>query len=786
MAERVPLIPIRDVVVFPKAVVPISLKRPKSVKALEEALLRDKRIFLVMQKSKEVDDPKAEDLYKVGTISFITQVQRMSDGLINILVEGDIKGEIQQFDQVEPFFEVSVEEIEEETSFTPELEKGLREIIELFRNAISLGKAVPLDVLPIIFDLSNPYRSLDMIILSLEIKGAEKQSLLEAKDLETRIDRVKDLLEKETSILQTARQIQDKTSEEIGKTAKEAFLREQLKTIEKELGIREEKEEFSELEKQIKTAGMIPDIEEKSLKELDRLKKMPPYSPEISYVRTYLDWLVTLPWSKKTQEKINVKQAEKILNEDHYGLKKVKERITEHLAVQQLTGKIKGPILCFAGPPGVGKTSIGKSIAKALGRNFVKISLGGIRDEAEIRGHRRTYVGAMPGRIIQGIKTSGSKNPVFMLDEIDKIGSDFRGDPSAALLEALDPEQNSHFSDHYLEVPFDLSDVIFITTANVLYTIPPALLDRMEVIEFPSYTEEEKLNIAQKYLMPKLLEAHGLKSSQLKISDEAMRIIISHYTREAGVRNLEREIATICRKIAKGIAEKAKTPKDITLKNIPTFLGPRRYEEWIGQKENEIGVATGLAWTEVGGVVLTIEATPMPGRGSLILTGHLGDVMKESAQAALSYTRNRAKELGINENFLKNQDVHVHVPSGAIPKDGPSAGIAMATAIVSALSKKPIDRSVGMTGEVTLRGRVLEIGGVKEKVLAAHRAGLKTVILPERNKKDLEEIPAQVKKDLKFVFAEHMDQVLKVALVEKKETRSKSNETPSISAAYPA
>lgn len=763
--QELPLIPVRDVVIFPKASVPISLKREKSVFALEEALLEQKRVFLVMQKNKDIDDPTADDLYTLGTIAKITQIQRLPDGVINILVEGEVKAEIVRYTQEEHHFKVQLKKVTETDLTKDEVEKLLKPLAEQFRQAISLGKPVPLDSLPAIFDLSNPYQTLDLIIYNLELKPADRQSLLECEDQKERVKKVQSFLSKDLSVLQTARKIQDRTAEEIGKTAKEAFLREQLKTIEKELGIKEEREEFADLEKKIKTAGMPEEVEIKALKELDRLRKMPQFSPEVSFVRTYLDWVVELPWKMDVVNRVDIKAAEKILNKDHYGLKKIKERILEYLAVQKLTGKIKGPILCFAGPPGVGKTSIGKSIARALDRKFVKVSLGGIRDEAEIRGHRRTYVGALPGRIIQGIKDAGTKNPVFMLDEIDKLGMDFRGDPSAALLEALDPEQNNAFSDHYLEVPYDLSNVLFVTTANVLDTIPPALRDRLEVLEFPGYTDEEKFHIAQDYLLPKQMDSHGIEEKNLQISDAALREIIRSYTREAGVRNMERELAAICRKVAKQVAEgKAKTIS-VSEKNLRDFLGPEKFTSWMAEKKDEIGVASGLAWTEVGGEILSVETTLMPGRGNLILTGHLGDVMKESAQAALSYVKSRLASFGLKENAYKNIDIHLHVPAGAIPKDGPSAGITMATSLLSALAKIPVRKDVAMTGEITLRGKVLEIGGVKEKVLAAHRAGLKTILLPTKNMKDLEEIPSKARSELKFIPVDSVDEVLKHALV---------------------
>jgi len=786
--HNLPLIPVRDVVIFPHATVSISLKREKSVKALEEALSSDKLVFLVMQKKKEVDDPTTEELFDVGTLSKVISVQRMPDEVINISVEGVSRAKTINHVRLDPFFEVQVVEVSETEFSQEEAESMVRPIIEQFRQMISLGKAVPLDLIPSIFDLTNPYQVIDMIIFNLELKSIEKQALLESPDFKTRTKLLTEHLAREISVLKTARKIQDQVAEEIGKSAKEAFLREQLKTIEKELGVKEEKEEFTELEKKIKSAGMPHDIEEKASKELDRLKRMPQFSPEVSYIRTYLDWLVDLPWSIKSESKINVKSAEKILDEDHYGLKKVKERILEYLAVQKLTGKIKGPILCFVGPPGTGKTSVGKSIAHALGRKFIRVSLGGIRDEAEIRGHRRTYVGALPGRIIQGIKDAGTRNPVFMLDEIDKVGVDFRGDPSSALLEALDPEQNHSFSDHYLEVRFDLSDVMFVTTANVLDTIPAPLRDRTEVIEFPGYTEEEKFHIALGFLMPKQLEAHGLDKNRLKVTDEALKSLISHYTREAGVRNLERELASICRKVARAIAEGKAKKEEVNSRNLKKYLGAPKYEPWAAEKKDEIGIATGLAWTEAGGEVLGVEVTIMPGKGTLTLTGHLGDVMKESAQAALSFTRSIVSELSVKDILFKDRDIHIHVPAGAIPKDGPSAGITMATALVSLITKIPVRKEVCMTGEVTLRGKVLEVGGVKEKVLAAHRAGLQEVVLPRKNRKDLEEIPAKTRRELKFIFVDTMEEVLAHSLISNpyKSSQEKGIHTSSESTAIPA
>lgn len=781
-----PLIAVRDLVVFPGSVIPISIQRESSIAALEEALSTDKKVFLSMQKNKDQDSPNPEDLYLIGTVARIDQTQRLPDGIINILVTGENKAKIKAFVQETPHFRVETEEITENIYTKEELTSIVKPLLDQFRKLVTLGKPIPLDILPNLNELTSPIGLLDILIANIDLKSKEKQRLLEENDLKKRIKQVSTYLSGELSVMSTARKIQDQTAEEIGKTAKEAFLREQLKTIEKELGVKEEREEYAELERKIKSSGMPEEVLAKAVKELDRLKRVPTFSPEVSYIRTYLDLLVDLPWSKKTESKIDVKGAEKILNQDHYGLKKVKERILEYLAVKKLTGKIRGPILCFAGPPGVGKTSIGRSIARAMNRKFVKVSLGGIRDEAEIRGHRRTYVGALPGRIIQGIKDAETNNPVFMLDEIDKMGFDFRGDPSAALLEALDPEQNRDFSDHYLEVPFDLSDVVFITTANNLENIPPALRDRMEIIDFPGYTEEEKFHIAENFLIPKQIEIHGLDKKQISFTTSSLRKIISKYTREAGVRNLERELSAVCRKVARDIAENKSKKVTVSDQTVSKYLGPEKFLPWSVGKTDEVGVSTGLAWTEAGGEVLNIETTLMPGKGNLILTGHLGDVMKESAQAALSYVRSKLSELGIKENITSKYDIHLHVPSGAIPKDGPSAGTAMATSLMSAIAKVPAHYDVAMTGEITLLGRVLEIGGVKEKVLAAHRAGIKTVILPKRNEKDLDEIPAKTKADLKFVFVSNMDEVLKVSLRNYPNRVNKPSSESNLTASFPA
>ena len=663
---------------------------------------------------------------------------------------------------------MKIEPLEVKYSPSIEAEALVRATIEEFKKLLQI-RPTPLpsiypDLIITLDQIRDPQQIVDLVVINLNLELKDQQDILETLDVFDALKKVNFFISRELEIIEAEKKVVRETRKQLGKIQKEVFLREQMKSIEKELGLDNEKSEIEILRKKIKAAGMPKETEVKALKELGRLEKMSSFSPEVSYLRTYLDWLVELPWSRKTTSKIDLKEAEKILNDDHYGLKKVKERIIEYLAVQKQVGKIKGPLLCFVGPPGTGKTSIGKSIARALGRKFIRVSLGGLRDEAEIRGHRRTYVGALPGRIIQGVHTAGTRNPVFMIDEIDKVGMDFRGDPSAALLEALDPEQNFAFSDHYLEVPFDLSDVMFIATANILDTIPPALRDRLEVIDFPGYTEDEKLHIAKRFLVPKLFKEHGIKEKAIKFQDLVLKDVIRKHTREAGVRDLERQLATVVRKITRKIVEKkVKSGVTVTGANLHGYLGPVKFTHQEAEKKDEIGVATGLAWTPVGGEVLSIEASKMPGKGKLLLTGHLGEVMRESVHAALSFARSKAAKLGIKEDFYK-EDIHVHVPSGAIPKDGPSAGIAMASAIISLFTKNPVKKDVGMTGEVTLRGKVLEIGGVKEKILAAHRAGLKTVILPEDNKKDLDDLPKEVKRDLKFKFARTMDDVLRIAL----------------------
>ncbi len=759
------MIVLRGVVMFPKIAVPLFLNDTAALAALDAASKQGNLALFLARKSDEEKPPPEADLYRVGTVSKIVEMVKQPDGVVRLLIEGVERAKITGFTKQTPYWQAAIEAWSApKLPKTEKAEAAMYSVVNQFKEVVNLGAPVPFDVLLVIMNITDPWQLGDLVALNLDLRVEEKQSVLEAETAEIKLERVGAALTRQMKVLRMAKKLQADTGKELGKMEREMFLREQLKAIEKELGMLGGKSETEELRTKIEAAGMPQAIKDTATKELSRLASMPSFSPEVSYIRTYLDWLVQLPWARKDESKIDIGSAERILNEDHYGLEKVKERILEYLAVQKLAGKMKGSILCFAGPPGTGKTSIGKSIARALGRKFVRISLGGVRDEAEIRGFRRTYVGALPGRILQGIATAGTKNPVFMLDEIDKIGADFRGDPSAALLEALDPEQNNAFSDHYLEVPFDLSEVMFITTANIMDTIPPALRDRMEVIEFPGYTEDEKLHIAKDYLIAKLLTNHGLKVEQIRVTDEAIREVIRSYTREAGVRNLEREIAHILRKFAKEVAAGSTAAIAVGPQDLAGYLGPAKFHSMAAEKKDEVGVVTGLAWTEAGGEIIIIEATSMPGSGKLILTGHLGQVMQESAQAAFSFARAYARDAGAKDTS-KDTDVHVHVPGGAIPKDGPSAGVAMATALVSLLIKKPVKRSVAMTGEVTLRGRVLEIGGLKEKSLAAHRAGIRTLIVPQENEKDAPELPENIRKECTLLYAESMDDVLRQALV---------------------
>ena len=780
--DQLPLLPVRDIVVFPYMVLPLFVGREMSIKAIEAALAGNRMIFLATQKALDVENPSPEDIHTIGTVGIIMRMLKLPDERIKILVQGLSKAKISGYIQTEPYYSVRIDKLAEAkvSGSNLEVEAVMRTVKEQIERIVSLGKVLIPDVMVVIENLEDPARLADMVASNLGLKVEVTQSVLEITDPVKRLRNVSEILAKEIDVLSMQQKIQAQAKGEMDKTQREYFLREQLKAIQKELGELDERtEEIAEFRKRVKDAKMPEKVLKETEKQLKRLEKMHPDTAESATVRTYLEWMVELPWSKKSKDNLDLKAAHKVLNEDHYDLEKVKERILEYLAVRKLKEKMKGPILCFVGPPGVGKTSLGKSIARALGREFVRISLGGVRDEAEIRGHRRTYVGALPGRMIQGMKQAGTNNPVFMLDEIDKVGMDFRGDPSAALLEVLDPEQNSTFTDHYLGVPFDLSEVMFITTANLIDPILPALRDRMEVIEIPGYTEEEKLGIAQRYLIPRQLTEHGITEKHVKIAEPAIRQIITNYTREAGVRNLEREIANVMRKVAKKVAEGKGLGFPVNPGNLHKYLGVPKFVPESELEKDEVGVATGLAWTESGGDVLYIEATVMKGKGGLTLTGHLGDVMKESAQAALSYVRSREKTLGINPDMFSKQDLHIHVPAGAIPKDGPSAGITMATAIASAMAQVPARRDLAMTGEITLRGRVLPIGGLKEKILAAKRAKLTTVILPKRNKKDLDEIPKHILKGISLVFADTMDDVMKVALRRTPKSKRQQNKPQS-------
>jgi ATP-dependent Lon protease len=767
LPKELPLIPLRNLIVFPNLVTPLFIGREISINALENAMQNDHLIALVTQKGAEKEHPDPSDLYMIGTLASVMQELKLPDGTAKALVEGISRIKIIKFSEnKDSLYTIKYELIEESSLLTIQSEALMRTTLSQFQKCANLGKPIPQEVLMAAMNIETPGRLADYIAFHLNLKTQEKQRVLEAVDSDKRLEIISGFLDRELRILEIGQKIQSRVKNQMNKTQKEYLLKEQMKAIQMELGyVDEQMAEMKELENKINKANMPAMVKKKALKELERLAKMPPAAAETSVIRTYLEWLIGLPWSKKDNKTLNIREATKILDADHYGLEMVKKRVLEHLAVHKLATKLKGPILCFVGPPGTGKTSIGKSIAKSLGRKFIRMSVGGIRDEAEIRGHRRTYVGALPGRIIQSINQAKTRNPVIMMDEIDKVGSDFRGDPTSALLEVLDPEQNNEFQDNYLEVPFDLSDVFFLTTANILDTIPPALRDRMEIIYFPGYTEDEKEKIASMFLIPKQLFAHGLTDKNLKISTDAVYKIVREYTREAGVRSLERQVATICRQVAKEVVDgNKKGRRVVSPKNIHKYLGTPKFSFGMAEEKDEIGVATGLAWTMAGGDIISIESAIMPGRGDVMLTGQLGKVMQESAQAAVSYARTKAKDLKIEPDFYKKYDLHVHVPAGGIPKDGPSAGITLAVAIISSLTKTKVRKDVCMTGEITLRGHVLPVGGIKEKLLAAHRAGLKKVIMPAENLADLDIVPKHVKKSLDIVFVRHMDEVLKLAL----------------------
>jgi len=769
--RRIPLLPLRGLLVYPSMVLHLDVGRDKSIRALERAMVDDQNILLVSQAEVNIETPLEEDIFRVGTISKVKQMLKLPNGTIRVLAEGLIRAEIVDYVGNDEYYEVLVKELPEPTEQSSAIDALMRSVLSQFENYVSLSKKITAETYAAVSDIDDAGRLADVITSHLSLKIKDKQLILETVDVEKRLEALLDLLNNEREVLEMERQINSRVKKQMEKTQKEYYLREQMKAIQKELGEKEGRlGEVEELRNQMEEAQLPESVADKVNKEIDRLEKMPQSSAEGGIIRNYIDWLLALPWSKATEDDLDIARAEEILDADHYGLEKPKERVLEYLAVQKLVKKLKGPILCLVGPPGVGKTSLAKSIAKSLDRKFVRISLGGVRDEAEIRGHRRTYVGAMPGRIMQGMKTAGTKNPVFLLDEIDKMASDFRGDPSAALLEVLDPEQNSTFSDHFIEIPFDLSSVMFVTTANSLHTIPRPLLDRMEVLQVAGYTELEKMEIAKRYLFPKQRTDHGLAEEQLAIKDEAINLIIRQYTREAGVRNLEQQVASLCRKAAKAfVSDEALTHITIDESKAKEWLGKPIFRYGTVDVSHQVGAVTGLAWTEVGGDTLVIEVSTMPGSGKLNLTGKLGDVMKESAQAAYSYIRSHAQELGIDPSFYEKLDIHIHIPEGAIPKDGPSAGITMATALISALSGRFVSKEVAMTGEITLRGRVLPIGGLKEKSLAAHRAGIKKVLLPIDNQRDLDDIPDSIKQEMEFVPVAHLDEVLKHALLEQKE-----------------
>ncbi len=775
--EKLPIVPLRDLVLFPRMIVPLLVGRPRSVSALEEVMHGDKIMFVVTQRDVETHEPEPDDLYRVGTIVRVLQLLRLPDGTMKVLVEGLSRAVVKRFMRTDDYLQVRLELREDQFERTVETEALMRSVAGQFEEYVQLSRKIPQEVLVSVVNMEDVARFADTVATHLTGKIEDKQRVLEAEDVTARLRILARALSGELEILRLERKIENQVREQLQKSQKEFYLHQQMKAIQEELGQEGEgTPEVSELQQAIEDASMSEEAEKKALSELDRLKKMSPMSPEATVVRTYIEWMTSMPWDTRTKDRDDIAEVENILEEDHYGLKKPKERILEYLAVLKLTEKVKGPIMCLVGPPGVGKTSLGRSVARALDREFVRVSLGGVRDEAEIRGHRRTYIGSMPGRIIQGLKKAGSKNPVFLLDEVDKMSSDFRGDPASALLEVLDPEQNCAFSDHYLDVDFDLSEVMFITTANVLHTIPPALEDRMETIRLPGYLRDEKIQIAKKFLVPKQLEANGLVELGVTFSQAALVRIIEDYTREAGVRNVEREIANICRKIAREHAAGKRLTTKVTPAAVKRFLGMARFLSQEVETESRVGVATGLAWTSVGGEILTVEVLTMKGDGDLILTGKLGEVMQESAKAALSYAKAHAAELGIDQEHLGNIDIHIHVPEGAIPKDGPSAGVAMATALVSALTGKATRPSVAMTGEITLGGKVLPIGGLNEKAVAAHRAKLTTLVIPSRNEKDVGEFPKQVTRDLKIELVDRLDQVFALAFEDWDEHMAKPEE----------
>src|SRR5512136_663734 len=765
--RSLPLLPLRDIILFPHMVVPLFVGREKSIAALEEAMAHEKTVILAAQKKAKTNEPAFDDLFPVGTLATIIQLLKLPDGTVKALVEGKKRVRLDALVSQEKFYEVRVEELDEEVERNVELEALLRQVQTTFEAYVKLNKRIPPEMLASVATIDDPGRLADTIVAHLSLKLQDRQSILETASPRARLEKLFELMQGEIEILQVERKIRTRVKKQMEKSQKEYYLNEQMQAIQKELGDRDEfKNEIQELEEKIRDKRMSKEATVRCRKELKKLKMMSPMSAEATVVRNYIDWILSLPWAEVTDDKLDVAEAEKVLDEDHHGLRKVKERILEYLAVQALVSRIKGPILCLVGPPGVGKTSLARSIARAMGRRFVRISLGGVRDEAEVRGHRRTYIGAMPGKILQSIRKAGSSNPVVLLDEVDKMSTDFRGDPSAALLEVLDPEQNATFNDHYLDLDYDLSKVLFICTANTMGGIPLPLQDRMEVIRLAGYTDQEKLSIARRYLVPKQKEANGLADVPVDLKKSALALLVQRYTKEAGVRSLEREIASLLRKTAREVIREGKERRYVIgARRVQKLLGPPRFRHGTAEAHDQVGVATGLAWTELGGELLTVEATVMPGKGKLMITGKLGEVMQESAQAAMSYVRSRAEVLGLDKRFLESVDIHVHVPEGAIPKDGPSAGITMATTLVSALCRIPVRKDVAMTGEITLRGRVLPIGGLKEKVLAAHRGGIKKVLIPKENAKDIREIPRKVREKLQIVLVEHADEVLREALV---------------------